>query len=554
MGSTSSLRIKIKRLSGNQFLPSKRCKACFAITTAFFAGWGFLSFSATTDTLVSPKVIPLWEWTLNRTEETPLPILQANTDASPLEEKWDGSSVMDSYGELTRYNDQLLILAVRENGINETASDYNHELASQFPDRSLIWIDPDTGAPLGLALNVGLFPVNLDFDFLSAGGASLDYYFSYEVTESGSILVGYKNLILEYPASSGSINGFPSFGSPRVLYTQPDDDSPFWPDWRWATIQSQGSGADMKIMAGSKTWRPNMGPVFLETNDGTNWTSTWRLEAGFEAASGGVSFPYFGSLSDDLIGQWIYSATYPGANDGLQSPALQRHRVTRSFGGAWEVQSTESIDISPQSPVENPAEEYQALFITDVQLPVTSAGVSDWIVVYSTPSYNSDFLKLENPTPGWIALHPRDGGEAVSTHLIPVSEADEVVQDATRSSAIYHATMGSIRISIPPRAKPGSFEILWSSGIYGYGRYLVGEIGSEPIGPKILSVKSNQRGMIVSWISELPGRFQLQRTTSLISPIEWENIGSPVSGSNTLDRNPPNAAAFYRVISLDTPQ
>jgi hypothetical protein len=40
----------------------------------------------------------------------------------------------------------------------------------------------------------------------------------------------------------------------------------------------------------------------------------------------------------------------------------------------------------------------------------------------------------------------------------------------------------------------------------------------------------------------------------LISPIEWENIGSPVSGSNTLDRNPPNAAAFYRVISLDTPQ
>jgi len=255
-----------------------------------------------------------------------------------------------------------------------------------------------------------------------------------------------------------------------------------------------------------------------------------------------------------LVGQWIYSSTYPGANDGLQLPALQRHRVTRVFGGAWEVQSTESIDISPQSPVENPAEDYQALFITDVQLPVTSKGVSDWIVVYSTPSYNSDFLKLETPTPGWIALHPRDGGEAVSTHMIPVTEAEEEVQDITRSSAIYHATMGAIRISIPPRAKPGTFEILWSSGIYGYGRYLVGEIEPESTGAKILSVKSNQRGMIVSWVSDRPDRFQLQRATSLNSPIEWENIGSPVTGSFVLDRNPPITAAFYRVISLDTPQ
>lgn len=554
MGSTSSPQGKIEHSSGNQVLPSKRCKAGFAIMTSLFASWGFLSFSAPTETsILSPEIIPLWEWTLNRVEETPLPILQSQTIASPLEERWDGSSLMDSYGELTRYNDQLLILAVRENGINETAGSYDHELASHFPDRSLIWINPENGEPLGLAVKVGLFPVALNIDFLSAGGAALDYYFSYDVTESGSILVGYKNLILEYPAIPGSINGLPSFGSPRILYTQPDDDSPFWPDWRWATIQSQGAGADMKIIAGGKTWRPNMGPVFLETNDGINWTSTWKLEAGFEAASGGVSFPYFGSLNNDLIGQWIYSSTYPGANDGLQSPALQRHRIARVFDGAWEVQSTEAINLSPQSQVENPAEDYQALFITDVQLPVTSAGVSDWIVVYSTPSYNSDFLKLDSPTPGWIALHPREGGQAVSTHLIPVTEADELVQDTTRSSAIYHATMGAIRTSIPPRAKPGSFEILWSAGIYGYGRYLVGEIEPEPTGPELLGVKSNQRGNIVTWISERPGRFQLQRTMSLISPVEWENVGSPVTGSFTLDRNPPNSAAFYRVISLDTP-
>lgn len=504
-----------------------------------------------------PQINVIWEWSLSNYQQSPLPTLSRQTIEDPEQESWDGSSSMDSYGGLQRYNEDWLLLAIRENGVNESApeDDAAAELAVDFPDRSLIWIDSETGEPLGLALKVGLTPVALDSDFLTAGGSSLDYYFTFDVTDDGSALIGYKNLILEYrvtAATDPATNGFPEFGPPRIIYRQPDDGSPFWPDWRWASIESRGSGSDLKIIATGKTWRPGMGPIFLETTDGSNFEATWNLPSGFEAASGGVSFPYQGMLDGRRVGQWVYASSYPGASDGLSGAEVYRYLLAPSFGGSWSLQESLDLQLSglPSGESESEAHSYSARFISEVALPETLGGISDWIVVYSTPSYNSELLGIAPPSPAWLALHPNSGGSAIATHSIPVDESMELIPSENNPTALFHATHGTLRTSIPPRAKQDTFEILWSSGIYGYGRYLVGELEPPPVPPEIGGISVNQRGVIVYWDLPMGRSYQLQRTTSLQNP-DWQNIGSPTQSIRVIDRNPPQGNAFYRILVIE---
>src|ERR1051326_6284961 len=105
---------------------------------------------------------PVWEFLVNH-PPSPIPVLtNALNGWTTDNETGDGTSVLDSLGALQRYDTNRLLLAIRENGINESsASDAQKALAAQYPDRSLIWINPANGTPMGLALNIGLTPVPL---------------------------------------------------------------------------------------------------------------------------------------------------------------------------------------------------------------------------------------------------------------------------------------------------------------------------------------------------------------------------------------------------------
>src|SRR5207249_9574783 len=83
----------------------------------------------------------------------------------------DGHWPMDTLAALKRYDANRLILGIRENGIDETQV-HNTNLANAYPDRSLIWINPTNGAPMGIALNIGLYPVPLDADFIAGSIAA----------------------------------------------------------------------------------------------------------------------------------------------------------------------------------------------------------------------------------------------------------------------------------------------------------------------------------------------------------------------------------------------
>lgn len=69
-----------------------------------------------------------------------------------------------------------LLLGVRENGINESdpaLSAADKALAAQYPDRSIIWINPTNGAPMGVAHKVPVFPAELAPDAQGSPNDSL---------------------------------------------------------------------------------------------------------------------------------------------------------------------------------------------------------------------------------------------------------------------------------------------------------------------------------------------------------------------------------------------
>src|SRR5262249_3655426 len=112
---------------------------------------------------------PVFEYLINKLP-SPLPILTNATPTNTDNEIGDGHWPMDTLSALKRYDTNRLILGIRENGINETDPSLTPAqlaLSTNYPDRSLIWINPTNGAPMGIALKIGLYPVPLDTNFIA---------------------------------------------------------------------------------------------------------------------------------------------------------------------------------------------------------------------------------------------------------------------------------------------------------------------------------------------------------------------------------------------------
>src|SRR6266705_4964903 len=141
--------------------PSALCRSLLWLTALLVA---FLSAGQ------AQVISPVWEYLINKLP-SPLPILTNATPYTMDDEAGDGKSLMDCIGPMRRYDANRLLLGIRENGIDETQP-HDTNLANAYPDRSLIWINPTNGAPMGIALNIGLYPVPLDPDFLAAAEAA----------------------------------------------------------------------------------------------------------------------------------------------------------------------------------------------------------------------------------------------------------------------------------------------------------------------------------------------------------------------------------------------
>src|SRR5262249_20673587 len=232
-------------------------------------------------------ISPVWEYLINR-PPSPLPILTNATPYTTDDENGDGKSLMDCIGPLRRYDANRLLLGIRENGIDETQV-HDTNLANAYPDRSLIWINPTNGAPMGIALKIGLFPVPLDTNIVNDGGVPGSYYWSFDVSDDGYVYTGYKNQIIRYaPNGSGGIAT-----NPVVVYTVDQATATGngvsdaqWSSFRWQHIRVRGSGADTRILAGGGGAR---GVWLLTTADGNTFTAGAHMNGGFGNAGGNIS-------------------------------------------------------------------------------------------------------------------------------------------------------------------------------------------------------------------------------------------------------------------------
>ena len=412
------------------------------------------------------SIAPVWENLITKPVPS-IPIIKGDALPSLEADVFDGTSLADSLGAFKRYDESRLLLAVRENGIDETDPAHDSDLAASFPDRSMIWIDPETGDSLGVAVVVGHTPVPLDADFLTAGGTELDYYFSFGVAEDGVVYVGYKNKILRYAPE-----GADGFSDPTVAYTRANDESANWHQWRWDNFRITGSGADTVILAGGKTWRPNQGYFRLVTEDGETFDHVFDpavvdIPNGFGNASGGASH-IVDQIDPEFPGDvWIYVSSYPGSSRGDDSTYYR-------FSGfpPFDESFTKDAAFNATKNGGAPLTAYRTEFITDI----ATLSDLDFVVTYSTPSWNSRTIEREVRSPGFLAVHGHDG-TVRSVYQLNVTEDDEVIPDesGTPNRASATGLFGGVEINVLGTNEDGSenLELLWYSGIYGFGRYQI---------------------------------------------------------------------------------
>ena len=360
------------------------------------------------------SITPVWEYLISKLP-SPLPILTNATPYTSDLDAGDGLSLMDCIGPMRRYDANRLLLGIRENGIDETDPNLPADkkvLAAAYPDRSLIWINPATGVPLGLALTVGEAPVPMDPKVEAKGGlpggtpgAGINYYWSFDVSADGYVYTGYKNQMLRYaPNGSGGFNP-----TPTVVFTLDQDTATAkglseaqWLNFRWGTIRVSGTGANTKLLGCGVGPR---GDWLLTTTDGNTFTAgSFR--------GGGWGNPVCSTSSlvpskdpgtpDDL---WFYGGWYPANSSGIDSTFVRG--ITSSPTDDFTVDGTFTVRADPNT---NAPVRYSGMFYggSDVHPDL------DFMVAYSSPAYNHS--AVGGYQPGWLALLGATNGAFLASH------------------------------------------------------------------------------------------------------------------------------------------
>ncbi|HEV8544076.1 MAG TPA: hypothetical protein VGR78_16920 [Verrucomicrobiae bacterium] len=434
-----------------------RLKARRTLTAAMVAGLATLACQTH-----AQQLAPAWEYLINK-PGVPIPVLTNTVTYTTDSDNGDGMSTMDSLGALMRYDTKRLLLGIRENGINEAEAGPGQTLAAQYPDRSLIWINPTNGAPMGIALTIGLTPVPLDADFIAAGGTPDQYWWTYTVAADGSIYTGYKNKIIRYSQNgSGGISP-----TPYAVFTLSSNevsnrgiDPTLWAGWRWARLAVTGTGTNTIILAGASAG--NRGNFLLTTTDGTNFVAGSRLGVG-----GATSTPILSHDPNTPSDLWDYAGIYPGNSNGADS-SYSRYTTTPPF----------TDDFTRDSSFNPPADPftYNVKFRNDFIGGLDANQDLNYIAVYSTPTWNSRAV-VGNPRPAWLAL-VGENGRFLSARKIDITEDAELL--STDQASLFQGTIGFVSLN---KLSTGEVEVLWSGTIYGYGRYLVQPYGPEPVAP-----------------------------------------------------------------------
>jgi hypothetical protein len=504
-----------------------------------------LATIAVSTAAIAQEITPVWVQHINGlievTPDDKLPILVKAGGSGDATYGFNGRDVIDSYVSFVKYNDDLYLLGVRENGINEDDPNLTQEIrdrAAAYPDRSVIWIDALSGRSLGLALKTEVLPVPLAAPEQSPTHAWWKFGIQDGPHGERAIYTGYKYKVLRYaPAEIVQDPNFPDgratwSATPTEAWIEPVPGEPSGDgssggdgsaSWRLKAFRVWGSGNDTKLWIGGGTWRSSMQPQELSTtNGGLTFQPSARMndrgdntgEKG-QYSQGGqpsrfVAYPPDPSRPGLKVS---YMPHYPGA--GWET-RLTRHTrnpngdgVLPRNGGTgrpnfYEFDSTGTNDFPAFNweaagkdgiPIDHKVDGVARYDGNWVMACDTEEGL-DYIVTYSIPSWNqvfggvgADWPNSVDPNstfkPGWIGIHTLDGKIAAgqSAFKLEVYETDEPILDPNGNGGTGHdyGYDGDI-IVFKDREAPansGHSLALWAGGSYGFGVFRIENVPAE---------------------------------------------------------------------------
>lgn len=496
---------------------------------------------------LAQEITPVWVQHLNKTDNL-LPILRKADGPTELA---DGTSSFDNYAAFVRYDATRLMLGIRENGINEsTASAADLALAQQYPDRSIIWINPTNGAPLGLAHKMPVFPVELAD---GSQGSPNDFFWNWGIDQGPegqrAIYSGYKNVILRWaPLASGGWST-----TPTVAWIEPVPgvgDGSSGGDgsnsWRWRTFRVVGGGTNTTIYAGGATWRQSMHVQKFTTTDGLTFTPVARVND----RDGGIKQRYsFSGMNTKAVRftgdpsrpnlHLFFTPSFPASGRDLKPTRYTLNPDSPRSGSFTEpVPASEQRNRNnffdqdnaaagtlpafrwegPERPFPSGTEFYDGNWSYAMD---TDAGL-DYVVNYSGPSWNNQYGPDER-RPGWLGIHRLSGSIASgnSSYKLDFNEVTEVTLDNPNTGNSYTYD-GNVNVYADPTAPANvqRSEVLWAGGSFGFGRFIV-----ENVAATLVSSPTNQTvaaGATVTLAAQVTG-----------SPNEfrWYRNGKPLPES-----------------------
>ncbi|RJP31389.1 MAG: hypothetical protein C4527_08030 [Candidatus Omnitrophota bacterium] len=441
-------------------------------------------------------ITPVWERTLIDGGSV-LPILvngpaDPRWDGDPEDGPWYGVNLHDQYDGFIRYDENRLMLGIRDNGIDETDPNHNAALAAQYPDRSIIWINPEDGSPLGVAIHVGFKPVALSDEYESmidggsgnpaiegwadpknrrfvSGPQSAPEYMNFDVSDDGVIYLGYWYMILRWdPDGQGGFTGptiayehdYRNYGGTNRLS-----------QWRFGDIEVIGSGANTRVIASGKTWRNGMRIRVFDVDATTN---TWTIKGDYGNTKNGC-FGETGGCSVPVIDEYGEEVIYQASN-------VSSNRIDRYiWDGVSYVQDSEEL-FKPTAP--EGADGWNHALPNRWASDVATHPDLDYIVVATSPSWGQQTNANEFDKPGFVTAYSVVGDPPVgaflgdvifgSTKERPPAESDEP-SAASNLAAVWNGIMSQVKVYRQPGYADGACEILYLSQVYGYGRYVIGD-------------------------------------------------------------------------------
>ncbi|MSR65841.1 MAG: hypothetical protein EXS24_00515 [Pedosphaera sp.] len=421
-------------------------------------------------------ITPVWEYfvSTNSALMTPtaaaIPILTNTWNSlSKTNTRFDGQDLLPCLGGLKRYDANRMLLAVSENGIRENADLINTNLAlymlsTNYPDRSLIWINPSNGLPMGLALTVGLRPVqpstwysnyivttagppNTGANTLDGANASVGKWtnilvnttFDFDVSDDGFVYTGYRNKLIRYrPDGSGGFLPTPELCTELGVTTrcvgaicdtngiQTGGSDP--QRWNHITgmfgmVHVRGSGTNTLVMAGGRGHNGQLlGVMIYDTLDATNFFGFSRqTAASFSMAIPCPTTPTYSGLPGEL---WTFNQTYPQSDNGQNTSTLGKWTAFPYGAG---VPTTNVLPAASQvgyaqrtAPAGSPAASFIKIDNTKGTLPAIPGGIltnyyrggmigaeqalagCPFFVAYANPSWNSKARNASDGNPYWF--------------------------------------------------------------------------------------------------------------------------------------------------------